>query len=120
VKLKPQYDIYLTEAQLDRAQLDLVNARNAETVALIGFYNALGLGGRTPGYQLVDSLTYSSITDDMSSLVRDANRGATKRGLRRYRKVWPRLLRRGRKYRGRIFCACWPKRAGRRAASTTG
>lgn len=71
-KLKPQYDIYLTEAQLDRAQLDLVNARNAETVALIGFYNALGLGGRTPGYQLVDSLTYSSITDDMSSLVRDA------------------------------------------------
>jgi outer membrane protein len=74
VKLKPQYDIYLTEAQLDRAQLDLVNARNAETVALIGFYNALGLGGRTPGYQLVDSLTYSSITDDMSSLVRDALR----------------------------------------------
>jgi outer membrane protein len=73
-KLKPQYDVYLTEAQLERAQLDLVNARNAETDALIAFYSALGLGGRTPGYQLVDVLTYSSITDDMSSLVRDALR----------------------------------------------
>ena len=71
-RLKPQYDIYLTEAQLDRAQLDLEDARNVETVALIAFYDALGLGGRTPGYQLVDSLSYSSITDDMSSLVRDA------------------------------------------------
>jgi outer membrane protein len=71
-RLKPQYDIYLTEAQLDRAQLDLVDARNVETVALIAFYDALGLGGRTPGYQLVDSLSYSSITDDMSSLVREA------------------------------------------------
>jgi outer membrane protein len=73
-RLKPQYDVYLTEAQLDRAQLDLVDARNAETDALIAFYNALGLGGRTPGYQLVDVLTYSKITDNMSFLVRDALR----------------------------------------------
>jgi outer membrane protein len=73
-RLKPQYDVYLTEAQLDRAQLDLVDARNAETDALIALYNALGLGGRTPGYQLVDVLTYSKITDNMSFLVRDALR----------------------------------------------
>jgi outer membrane protein len=73
-RLKPQYDVYLTEAQLDRAQLDLVDARNAETDALIALYNALGLGGRTPGYQLVDVLTYSKITDNLGFLVRDALR----------------------------------------------
>jgi outer membrane protein TolC len=39
-RLRPQYDVYLTEAQLERAQLDLVDARNAETNAIIAFYNA--------------------------------------------------------------------------------
>ena len=73
-KLRPQYDVYLTEAELERAQLHLAQARNAEADAIVAFYNALGLGGTTPGYQLVDVLTYSSITDNMTSLVRDALR----------------------------------------------
>jgi len=73
-KLRPQYDVYLTEAELERAQLHLAQARNAEADAIVAFYNALGLGGTTPGYQLVDVFTYSRITDNMNSLVRDALR----------------------------------------------
>jgi outer membrane protein len=73
-RLRPQYDVYLTEAELERAQLRLVDARNAEADAIVAFYNALGLGGRTPGYQLVDMLTYSSITDNLNTSVRDALR----------------------------------------------
>jgi outer membrane protein len=73
-KLRPQYDVYLTKAELERAQLHLAQARNAEADAVVAFYNALGLGGTTPGYQLVDVLTYSRITDNMTSLVRDALR----------------------------------------------
>jgi outer membrane protein len=73
-RLRPQYDVYLTEAELERAQLRLVDARNAEADTIVAFYNALGLGGRTPGYQLVDMLTYSSITDNLNTSVRDALR----------------------------------------------
>ena len=73
-KLKPEYDLYVAETQVDRGELDLVDARNAHSDAILAFDNALGLGGRSPGYQLVDVLTYFSITDDMTSLVRDALR----------------------------------------------
>jgi outer membrane protein len=73
-KLKPQYDLYVAETQVDRGELDLLDARNAQADASLAFDNALGLGGRSPGYQLVDVLTYFNITDDMNSLVRDALR----------------------------------------------
>jgi outer membrane protein TolC len=73
-KLKPQYDLYVAETQVDRGELDLVDARNAQADASFAFDNALGLGGRSPGYQLVDVLTYFSITDDINSLVGDALR----------------------------------------------
>jgi outer membrane protein len=73
-KLKPQYDLYVAETQVERGELDLVDARNAEADAILAFDNALGLGGRSPGYQLVDVLSYSRINDDMNSLLRDALR----------------------------------------------
>jgi outer membrane protein TolC len=73
-KLKPQYDLYVAETQVDRGELDLVDARNVQADAILAFDNALGLGGRSPGYQLVDVLAYFSITDDMNSLLRDALR----------------------------------------------
>jgi len=65
-KLKPQYDLYVAKTQIDRGELDLVDARIAQAEAILAFDNALGLGGRSPGYQLVDVLTYFSITDDMN------------------------------------------------------
>ena len=70
--LRPQIDVYLTEAEVQRAQLHLVDARNAEDDAEVAFDNALGLGGSSPNYQLVDVLTYSPVTEQLGSLVRDA------------------------------------------------
>ena len=70
--LRPQIDVYLTQAEVQRAQLHLVDARNAEDDAEVAFDNALGLGGSSPNYQLVDVLTYSPVTEQLRSLVRDA------------------------------------------------
>ena len=72
--LRPQLDVYLTEAEVQRAQLHLVDARNAEDDAVVAFDNALGLGGSSPNYQLVDVLTYSPVTEQIDSLLRDAMR----------------------------------------------
>ena len=70
--LRPQLDNYVTQAELQRAQLFLVDAQNSEADALAAFDNSLGLGGRNPNYQLVDVLTYSRITDTMDSLLHSA------------------------------------------------
>jgi outer membrane protein len=70
--LRPQLDVYLTQAEVQRAQLHLVDARNAEDDAVVAFDNALGLGDSSPNYQLVDVLTYSPITEQLGSLLRDA------------------------------------------------
>ena len=72
--LRPQLDIYVTEAEVERAQLHLVDARNGEADALVAFDNSLGLGGESPNYQLVDVLSYSNITDTMESLLQSAFR----------------------------------------------
>jgi outer membrane protein len=70
--LRPQLDVYLTEAEVQRSQLHLVDARNAAADAVVALDNALGLGGTDPNYQPIDILTYSAITDRLDSLVRDA------------------------------------------------
>jgi outer membrane protein len=72
--LRPELDIYLAEAEVQRAQLHLVDARNAQEDAIVALDNALGLGGRSPNYELVDVLTYSPVTENVDSLLRDAMR----------------------------------------------
>jgi outer membrane protein len=69
--LRPQLDVYLTEAEVQRAQLHLVDARNAAEDAVVAFDNALGLGGASPNYQLIEVLTYSPITEQLGSLLHD-------------------------------------------------
>ncbi len=72
--LRPQLDIYVTEAEFQRAQLLLVDAQNSEADDLVAFDNSLGLGGQSPNYQLVDVLSYSSITETLQSLLQSAFR----------------------------------------------
>jgi outer membrane protein len=72
--LRPQLDVYLTRAEVQRAQLHLVDAHNAEDDSVVAFDNALGLGGSSPNYQLVDVLTYSAITEKLGSLLSNAMR----------------------------------------------
>ena len=70
--LRPELDVYVTKAEVERAQLHLVDARNAEADAIAAFDNALGLGGRSPNYALTDVLWYANINETMDSLMKSA------------------------------------------------
>lgn len=70
--LRPQLDVYLTEAELQRAQLHLVDAVNSEQDAVAAFDNSLGLGGRAPNYQPADVLSYAKIADKLPALASEA------------------------------------------------
>ncbi len=70
--LRPELDVYVTKAEVERAQLHLVDAHNAEADALVAFDNSLGLGGRSPNYSLTDVLWYTNITATVDSLLQSA------------------------------------------------
>jgi outer membrane protein TolC len=70
--LRPELDVYLTDAELQRAELHLVDAQNAVADGVAALDNALGLGDLSPQYRLVDVLTYSRIKDTAESLITTA------------------------------------------------
>lgn len=72
--LRPQLDVYLTEAEVQRAQLHLVDARNDQADAKVALDNAMGLSDRASNYQLANVLTYSPITEQLNPLVAQALR----------------------------------------------
>jgi len=67
--LRPQLDVYVTQAEVERAQLHLVDARNAYEDAKVALNNALGLSGRAPEYHLADILTYHPVTETLRPLI---------------------------------------------------
>lgn len=67
--LRPQLDVYVTQAELERAQLHLVDARNAYADAKVALNNALGLSDSAPEYHLADVLTYSNVTETLRPLL---------------------------------------------------
>jgi outer membrane protein len=73
--LRSQLDVYVTRAELERAQLHLLDARNAYADARVALNNALGLSDRAPQYHLADILTYSPVTESYQSLLATAFRG---------------------------------------------
>ncbi|MGO9268399.1 MAG: TolC family protein [Candidatus Binataceae bacterium] len=72
--LRPQLDVYVTQAEVERAQLYLVDARNAYGDAKVALNNALGLSERAPEYHLADILTYSPVTETVHPLIATALR----------------------------------------------
>jgi len=72
--LRPELDVYTTQAEVERAKLHLVDAQNAYADAKIGLNNALGLSDRAPEYHLADILTYSSVTANFKPLLMAALR----------------------------------------------
>ena len=67
--LRPQLDTYVTEAELERAQLHLVDARNESEDAKVALDNALGLSDSAPAYEPADILTYHPVNDSLQDLL---------------------------------------------------
>jgi len=74
VGLRPRLDVYVTQAEVERAQLHLVDARNAYADAKAALNNALGLSDRAPDYHLADVLTYSPVEEKLQPLLATALR----------------------------------------------
>lgn len=72
--LRPQLDVYVTQAEVERAQLHLVDAHNAYEDAKVALTNALGLSDRAPEYHLAEILTYSPVTGTLRPLIATALR----------------------------------------------
>ncbi len=71
--LKPEMDVYLTKADLARAQLDLVQARNGSDDAKVALDNAMGLTDTAPAYHLRDQMGYEQITVTLKNLLDTAS-----------------------------------------------
>ena len=72
--LRPQLDTYVTQAEVERAQLHLVDARNSDEDAKVALDNALGLSDSAPAYNLADILTYYPIHESFQDLLDTAFR----------------------------------------------
>jgi len=70
--LRPQLDVYITQAEVERAQLHLVDARNARDDAKVALDNALGSGEDAPDYEPAEVLAYSQIHDTPEALLKTA------------------------------------------------
>jgi len=70
--LRPQLDTYVTQAEVQRAQLNLVDARINLADAKVALDNALGLSDNAPPFELVEVLTYSPVTEKYRDLLRTA------------------------------------------------
>jgi len=67
--LRPQLDTYVTEAEVERAQLHLVDARNNDADAKVALDNALGLSDSAPEFEPAEILTYYPIHDSLQGLL---------------------------------------------------
>jgi len=70
--LKPQIDTYMAQAELSRAALHLVDARNAAAIAKVALDNAMGLGETAPDYTQPDTLTRSPVSEPVETYLRRA------------------------------------------------
>jgi len=67
--LRPELDVYVMQAEVERAQLHLVDARNADADAKVALDNALGLSDNAPPFEPADILTYSPVTESYRPLL---------------------------------------------------
>jgi outer membrane protein len=72
--LRPEMDVYLTKADMARAQLELVQARNGFDDAKVALDNAMGLTDTAPAYHLRDQMGYEQITVSLKDLLDQASR----------------------------------------------
>ncbi|HME73968.1 MAG TPA: TolC family protein [Myxococcota bacterium] len=70
--LKPEIDTYMAQAELSRAELHLVDARNAAAIAKVVLDNAMGLGETAPEYTQPDTLSRSPVSEPIDTYLRRA------------------------------------------------
>jgi outer membrane protein len=70
--LKPEIDVYTTQAEVARAQLHLLQAENMRSDAKIALDNAMGLSETAPSYHAAERLGYQPVTDTLAALLRQA------------------------------------------------
>jgi len=71
-ELKPQIDVFTTQAQLSRSQLDLIKAKNAAADAKVALDNAMGLSENAIDYRMADQLNWNPIATDLAQLLGEA------------------------------------------------
>ncbi len=67
--LKPEIDVYTAKAELARAQMNLVDARNTVATGKVSLDNAMGLGPSAPEYTLSETLTSQPITEPVEKFL---------------------------------------------------
>jgi outer membrane protein len=66
--LRPAIDVSVTQADLSRAEMNQVQARNGADVAKVALDAAMGLAGEAPPYHAVGDLTYQPVTATLDNL----------------------------------------------------
>jgi outer membrane protein len=72
--LRPQVDVYFMQADLSRAQANLIQAQNSVEDAKVALDYAMGLAGQAPSYELGEALGYQPVTAQLESLLQVAFR----------------------------------------------
>lgn len=72
--LRPELDVFVTRAELERAQLNLVQAQNATADAKVQLDNSMGLSEQSPSYEAADVFVPGGIKEGMNSLVAEGLR----------------------------------------------
>jgi outer membrane protein TolC len=70
--LKPEIDTAIAQADLSRAELHLVDARNATATTKIALDNAMGLGESAPDYSQPDTLVSPGVNEPVETYLRQA------------------------------------------------
>ncbi len=66
--LRPQLDVSVTQADLSRAEMNMVRANNGVADAKVALDAAMGLAGEAPPYRVTGTLTYEPVTASLEHL----------------------------------------------------
>ena len=66
--LRPGIDVLVTQADLSRAEMNAIQARNGVDIAKVALDAAMGLAGEAPPYRAVGDLTYEPVTATLDNL----------------------------------------------------
>ncbi len=72
--LRPAIDVSVTQADLSRAEMGLIEAKNGVDDAKVALDAAMGLAGEAPPYRVTGTLSYEPVTATLDSLESTAMR----------------------------------------------